>query len=175
MHCMSAGCPGQPSIILGFSSNSCQEALPFLFSSFLRQVERSTILLQKLLLRHLNADWHLVSSYDARFCTDCVLVTCMILKHTWKSSSELSSRTIAFLPLPAGLADFFSAGDALVAFGAAVFAAAAFSTAALAAAGFAGDLRLVPVDAALSLAALGAEASVSAKCLLRFTGKVSSS
>ncbi|KAA6427781.1 MAG: hypothetical protein FRX49_02444 [Trebouxia sp. A1-2] len=63
-----------------------------------------------------------------------------------------------------GFADFFSAEDALVAFGVAAFAAAAFSTAALAAAGFAGDLRLVPVDAALSLAALGAEASLSARC-----------
>ena len=95
----------------------------------------------------------------------------MALAHacvTWKSSSESSSSTIVFLPLPPFPSDFsvfLVAGEAF----------AAFAVAGFAAPGFDGDLRLVPIDAALLLADLEAETSLSAKCLLRFTGKASSS
>ena len=83
--------------------------------------------------------------------------------------------TTAFLPLPAAFADFLPAGEALLAFASDAVAVARCLTTGAAAAGFPGDLRLLPVDAALSRAALGAEASLSTKCLLRFTGSTLSS
>ena len=78
--------------------------------------------------------------------------------------------TIAFLPLGADFSSFLLASADLAAVAETGLAASDFPASVFAAAGFAGDFRLLPIDGTPSLAALGTEA-LSAKCLLRFTGK----